>query len=242
MRDIVIVTGLHGTRIFIDKKKMLDDKEFMLFGAPGNGPQRLVLGGSLTGKYTWNGVMYCFSLFAGDASQSLLQKVDKGPCTVCDGMPAAQYVLGFAFEKPDSFVRNCASDRHALVIRGRFPIIGGNVLVAPWDDFTYDASYYSDIVVNLLGFVPFGYFFAKVLSMLRPLWRRRLIAAVVVAGFALSLGIELAQVYLPGRSSQLSDLICNTIGSFSGAYLFFRVRLFRRASRETPRTSAGRSV
>jgi hypothetical protein len=224
-RTIVIVTGPRGTRIFVDKQESLNDEDFRLFSGGTRGPLRFALGGSLSGKYTWNGTLSCFALFTGDASVRLMSNASAAPCPACAGREEGE-IIGYSFEKPDSLARNCSGVRHALVIRSRFPIIGGNVLVPFWDDFTNDASYYSDIAVNLLGFIPFGFFLARFLSQVNGMGRRRVVAAVVAAGFVLSLGIELSQVFLPGRSSQLSDLICNTIGSFAGAHLCFRLSLF----------------
>jgi len=43
--------------------------------------------------------------------------------------------------------------------------------------------------------------------------------SVLIAG-GLSLLIELLQVYLPTRSSQLMDVICNTVGAGTGSTAF----------------------
>gem|GEM_PF-2142897 len=226
-RDIVIVTGPRGTRIFVDDRQALEDKDFRLFGSGTSGRMRLALGGSLTGKYTWSGTLYCFSLAGGDLSQRSMQGLSAADCAACDSVGPGKKIMGFAFTKPASLVRSCSGGRHALAVRSRFPIIGGNVLVPFWNDFTNDASYYSDIAVNVIGFAPFGFFLARFLAYLQGMKRRRVIVLVVVAGFAFSLGIELAQVFLPGRSSQMSDLICDTVGTFVGACLSFRLPLFR---------------
>jgi glycopeptide antibiotics resistance protein len=90
-------------------------------------------------------------------------------------------------------------------------------LVPPWKDFTNDASYYADIAVNVIGFLPFGFFFALFLlrGYTKPRWK--IIAVVVATGFLISLLIELLQVLIPGRSSQLSDVITDTFGTLAGA-------------------------
>jgi VanZ like protein len=47
----------------------------------------------------------------------------------------------------------------------------------------------------------------------------------VVAGFLLSLGIELLQLAVPGRTTSTTDVICNTLGAAAGwllARAFFR--------------------
>jgi glycopeptide antibiotics resistance protein len=38
----------------------------------------------------------------------------------------------------------------------------------------------------------------------------------VVAGFALSVGIELLQLAVPGRTTATADVLCNTVGAGVG--------------------------
>lgn len=90
-----------------------------------------------------------------------------------------------------------------------------------------------DLTVNLLGFLPFGF-----LVQLRLLMSGRLAAKnhsilTVAVGFAVSLAIELTQVWLPGRDSSALDLIANAGGTAIGAFLAIKYdssRLRRRYS------------
>ena len=45
---------------------------------------------------------------------------------------------------------------------------------------------------------------------------------VVVAGFVLSLGIELLQLAVPGRTTATADVLCNTLGAATGWLLASR--------------------
>lgn len=67
----------------------------------------------------------------------------------------------------------------------------------------------ADAVVNLTLFVPLGWVLA----------RRWPAAAVLVAGVALSAGIELLQTALPGRYPTLGDVAWNGAGAWAGAAL-----------------------
>ena len=84
-------------------------------------------------------------------------------------------------------------------------------LTAPWP------RYYSqtDLIVNVLGFVPFSFALVPALGgRLRPGWA--VFAAVTIAGL-LSLGLETLQNFLPSRVPSNVDLGCNTLGVLLGA-------------------------
>jgi hypothetical protein len=83
----------------------------------------------------------------------------------------------------------------------------------------------ADVLVNLLGFVPFGYLLA-----VRLRGRARLLLLVAGAGFALSLAIELAQSLTVARRSSLEDLGLNTLGTWVGAACALHVGRLRRRS------------
>ena len=75
----------------------------------------------------------------------------------------------------------------------------------------------SDAAVNLFGFIPFGSLVALWLQ-LRGGGPGKSAALALCAAIALSLCIELLQVYLPGRDSSMADLVMNTIGTGIGAF------------------------
>jgi glycopeptide antibiotics resistance protein len=63
--------------------------------------------------------------------------------------------------------------------------------------------------------------FALPAAVLRSFgWRLRRTA---VAGFALSFGIELVQLAVPGRTTASTDVICNTFGAAAGWLLATRL-------------------
>lgn len=91
--------------------------------------------------------------------------------------------------------------------------------ILAWPDWRNqkDSSPVPDIVVNILGFVPFGFLFA--------FWREQgnesrrwcsFLMAVLVGAF-ISLAIEVTQAVIPVRDSSMVDVICNTGGTVLGA-------------------------
>jgi len=71
----------------------------------------------------------------------------------------------------------------------------------------------SDLVSNILLFAPAGLFLAR---------RGVSVLAAVGIGLAISTGIEIAQIFIPGRFSTIRDIITNGLGAGVGA-LFYHV-------------------
>lgn len=101
----------------------------------------------------------------------------------------------------------------------------GSVTLAPFD-FRYVSQPHrwegsllfslSDVAVNLLLFLPFG----GLLYGFLPVRRRlpRLIAALLFSA-AVSLSVEMMQLFLPERFPSFSDLLANTLGGGAGFLL-----------------------
>ncbi|MEV4776618.1 VanZ family protein [Microbacterium sp. LWH12-1.2] len=73
------------------------------------------------------------------------------------------------------------------------------------------------VAANVLMFVPFG--------MLAALWFRHaswLVLATI--GFAVSAAVEATQLFLPGRVTDVSDLIANTVGMVLGSLIVMAAR------------------
>lgn len=86
-------------------------------------------------------------------------------------------------------------------------------LIAPWPAyFTW-----TDLALNVAAYLPVGALITLVLMSFLRGW----IAAVAATAFAiaLSLTIEVVQVFLPGRIPSNVDLLCNAIGGAIGATL-----------------------
>jgi hypothetical protein len=104
-----------------------------------------------------------------------------------------------------------------LYIPETFKILHKKLLTAPWEEFSLDRSYAWDILVNVGGFVPFGFFFCAFFT-----WdgkRNRAVVATIVLGCFTSLTIELLQMFIPSRSSGVTDIITNTLGTVLGVIL-----------------------
>jgi glycopeptide antibiotics resistance protein len=74
-----------------------------------------------------------------------------------------------------------------------------------------------DVAGNIFVIIPAGFGLAGALHRANP-WQT--IRRVALAGFMLSLVIELIQLTIPSRATDVDDLIFNTLGAVLGALLF----------------------
>jgi VanZ family protein len=79
-------------------------------------------------------------------------------------------------------------------------------------------SSWRDLGVNVGGFLPVGFVFFAYFSTVRRVSHPALL--VVLAGFLLSLLIEVSQWFLPNRDSGMADLFTNTTGTALGVLLY----------------------
>ncbi len=81
---------------------------------------------------------------------------------------------------------------------------------------TADNLIISDIVQNILLFLPFG-FLGYFSLVYKSSWARKL--GIVLAGTALSAAVEFLQIFSPARYPAVSDIVFNTTGSAAGLAL-----------------------
>jgi VanZ family protein len=93
-------------------------------------------------------------------------------------------------------------------------------LSAPWP--RYVTSF--DVVVNVAGYIPYGFL---AIAALRPSARGAIAFVIAAASAAvLSLALEAGQTYLPARFASNLDVLCNVLGAALGAALGLRLAPF----------------
>lgn len=185
--------------------------------------KQIILGNSPAGKSFWKGNIYGLAIYQRSltAEQVLQHSQDwtngKPPSFLKgDNQSIISY---FPFNERTGPRIQDQINRHDLLMLPRFHVLKKNILVPPWKDFRLHLSFLSDIMINILGFIPLGFFICALIRKRIILGRQPFIIAILL-GLFLSLTVESIQVYLPTRHSQLMDVLTNTIGTALGIVLF----------------------
>jgi VanZ family protein len=121
-------------------------------------------------------------------------------------------------ERSGSVIRNNAGPGPNLYIPERYMELHQPFLLRPWDEYHPGWGYWEDVLINIGGFIPLGFFFCAYLWLARR--ARRPVLITIIFGGAVSLTIEVLQAYLPTRDSGMTDIITNTLGTAVGAGLY----------------------
>jgi hypothetical protein len=222
---VSVVHDADGVGLYVDGEPISRDSRasWPAIGAPE--PARLILGGTVTGQHAWRGSVRWTSLIdralsAEEVKLALAERQQHPADGRADGA-----LLDFDLRAgPGRRVPSGGSLDVDLRIPATFqpPVLRA----LSWPDVLWPPSRAMaiDITVNLLGFMPFGFFAAWLCHALG--YRVRVALMLTLAGaLLLSLTIELAQVWLPTRDSSLLDLVMNGLGAAAGAVAFvFRPR------------------
>lgn len=226
-RVVMVVCGAAGTTFYADGRPVA---RFPRFVVPEDSLRgRLILGEAAAGKQAWTGRLRGVAIHhrALDAAEVTRRHrawtVRDAAALAGDPAPAALYLFE---EGAGAHAASRAGAQHRLEIPARYRVLQATPLVLARDWAALWRTDARDIAVNLLGFVPFGFLVFHHRRLGRT--HRVMGAAVfaVLAGGALSLIIEVGQVWLPTRVSSATDLILNTAGTALGVVVGVAVWLW----------------
>jgi hypothetical protein len=215
---ITISSGAAGTAVYTDGKLVRQALDLKLSSQDFTG--QLVLGNGPMGANPWSGqlkglAVYDRELTASEASQHYANWTTNAQTDlVKDKELVALYLFN---EGKGSVVHNQLDSATDLLIPKRFFLLHEQLLETPWSEFRARWSYWTNLGINVGGFIPFGFFFCWYLSSRRI---GRAMMVTVALGFVVSLAIEVMQSFLPTRDSGMTDIITNSFGTALGAVLF----------------------
>ncbi|NNF99514.1 MAG: hypothetical protein HKM93_09065 [Desulfobacteraceae bacterium] len=218
---LTITTGANGTKLYANGALAAEKKDLRL-QVPSDGNSRLILGNSAHGGHYWQGVIYSLGLYAYelDAGTILrhyrLWKPSREYAFAEKSSPHAFYLLD-RIEQAKS--HDASGNGNHLIIPSQLIFLENEMLSWRMDGVRFAKGFILDTALNLTGFVPFGMVLSVLLIGFNRSGRGKAIVISVLAGFSLSLFIEILQAWMPSRTSSAPDLILNTLGAFIGAYL-----------------------
>jgi len=209
---LAVTVDRDGTRLFVDGLETAAMAQRLTLPA-ADGRFRLLLGNSVHGNQGWKGLIRGVALLRRAMHPTEIATVATGSRKLDTfvGSGAEQPELLFSFAEGQDEV---SGDLGARALPLSFP--RDRVILEPefFQPGFRDARL-GDVIVNLFGFVPFGILGALAL-LGRGVSRAATLVVVVAAGAVLSGSIELAQAWMPMRSSSVLDLLLNTSGTFGG--------------------------
>jgi VanZ family protein len=209
-----------GTSIFIDGTLRRHSSDVRLTCASLDGT--LVLANSPERYDPWQGnvlalAVYHRSLDAATALRHYRAFLSGARLDRAD-LQSALAVYDFS-EHAGRMVHDKTGSEPDLIIPEYYSILYPRFLTPPWKEYTPNHWYLMDLAINVVGFIPAGFFICASLISLGN--EKHLVALTALIGLALSLTIEILQAYIPMRNSGCTDLITNTLGTAIGAALCF---------------------
>lgn len=179
------------------------------------------LGNSPTANDSWSGVLRGFALYGRALSATEVLDDYRNwttagrPRYVPREAPVAVYLFK---EGAGNVIHSAISSGPDIYIPKYYGYHGEKFLAPPWEEFSFSKGYLKDVVINVGGFVPFGFFFYAYFLTKRNISHPALLA--ILFGAAISLMIEVLQGYMPTRDSGMTDVVTNTIGTALGVELY----------------------
>lgn len=215
---LTIVSNERGTKLYVDGRERATRSDLVLKIPESAAGARMILGNSSTGLNPWKGEILGLAYHG----RALTEPVVRAHFA---SFESEGNFGGYASEAPQVLwplmegEGEISRDHGSLQADLSFPrgktFVASNHFLSDPDGWRLGWRDGEDVLLNLAGFVPFGFVLAALLRM-----RRRGVAVLlltVLVGFLLSLFIETLQAWMPSRTSSLLDLTLNTAGTMVGA-------------------------
>ena len=216
---LTVTFGPQGTSTYADGALIETSREFRLGRDECTG--QLVIGDSAIEADSWSGDLWGLAIFNQELTAA--QVSQRYATWVATGRPEIsedeRCVALYAFdERSGKTVHNLVGSGIDLDIPDRYLLLHQTFLKPAWEEFEPSWHYLEDVLTNIAGFVPLGFFFFAYFSSVRRIKRAAL--ATILLGAGVSLTIEVLQAYLPTRFSGTTDLITNTSGTCLGVMMY----------------------
>ena len=216
---LTITTGREGTKLYLDGK-MIKSRPDLILTIPVANTPRMTLGCTVHGNSPWRGELYGLAFYPRELDAATI-KNRFGYWLHDQTLPysgAEDAFLFFSFnERSGTGSMDQVTGVQKLNIPKNYEILEKRFLSPPWQNFKLNESFFMDFIINLLGFMPLGFFLCALLLESGGKLQEHAILGTATICFLISLGLEIAQAWIPSRDSQMLDLILNTTGAWIAA-------------------------
>lgn len=217
-----ITTEKNATRLFINGVIVQESKELKLSIPSGKDQPRLIFGNSVYGNHGWAGDLHYFTLHdkAFSKEEVLLYYNWWAAGNRPPPAPIGDAQLLYTFNTIEKhLIPDLSGHDIPLHVPAKVTVFKRAFLAIPPYNFKPNRLFWTDAILNLIGFIPLGAIVCGWLHQKSTLHRRKKMYFSLAFCFAISLVMEIIQGWLPHRFSSLQDLILNTVGAALGIVL-----------------------
>jgi VanZ like family len=228
--ELVLTSGPAGTSLFLDGRLIKEQRDLRLLLPSADKKIRLILGNSVYSKHNWTGDISLLAIYGKpfSASEVILRHDHWAETANLSTADREKLLLLYTFDKIEGrVVRDQSGRGYDLHIPRAQVVLKKSFLALPWKNFTFNRWFINDVALNVFGFIPLGAVFFAWVLLLKASSRKTAGGLVLAACFLLSLAIEIAQAWMPNRTSSLLDVALNTLGALIGIVLVFLVFQYR---------------
>ena len=212
---VTVVSNGQDTAVYIDGHLTTRSLGFGLSVDDLRG--ELILANSPLQNNSWPGELRGLAIYGSGLSAEQVARhfedwTQRGdPVLAGSERALALYLFG---EHGGNIIHNQVISGSDLYIPERYLVVDQILLEPPWQEFRTQRNYLKNILINIAGFIPLGFFVYAYLSTVQQM--KGAAAATVLVGSTVSLAIEVLQAHLATRNSGVTDLITNTFGTCAG--------------------------
>lgn len=216
---ITVTSGKERTLVYLDGALVRSIPGFGV--STGDLVGQLVVANSPVANDSWSGWLQGLAIF--DRELSAAEVIAQYESWTKTGQPSAPErkdarALYLFTEGKGNVIHNEGSNGPDLDIPDHYLVLHQPFLQRPWDEFRPTLGYVEDVLVNIGGFVPLGFFFCAYFLSVRRLSHPMLVT--ILLGGVVSFSIETLQAFIPTRDSGMTDIITNTLGTAVGAVMY----------------------
>ncbi len=216
---LTITSGTGGTKVY--KNGILVASEQSTFPSKYLSG-RLVIGNSPHSNDSWSGELYGFAMYRNElVPLEVVRRYEawRGENRESSIVPSESSLALYTFDNQQgATVTNRVRGALGLYIPRYYTVLRQRMLEPVWKEINASPGYRRDVIVNIAGFIPYGFFLYSYFARMRHVQHSVVLAVTI--GFAVSLTIEMLQAYLPTRDSSGSDVAANTLGTAIGILLY----------------------